>query len=99
MGGTRAIPSLDRGNSSVRSPAYRKYRGSARSTGKRTRRQASASRRGAASSLGFYEIQLYTNAAFASNLSFYSRRGYQEYRRGTPGRVTVSMRRRIDASA
>ena len=52
-----------------------------------------------ASSLGFYEIQLYTNAAFASNLSFYSRRGYQEYRRGTPGSVTVFMRKRIEVSA
>jgi N-acetylglutamate synthase-like GNAT family acetyltransferase len=51
--------------------------------------------------LGFYEIQLYTNAAFASNLSFYSQRGYQEYRRETvvPGSVTVFMRKRIEVSA
>jgi GNAT superfamily N-acetyltransferase len=52
---------------------------------------------GLAHSLGFDEVQLYTNAAFVSNLSFYSRRGYQEYRRGTivPGSVTVYMRKRI----
>src|ERR1700674_1620652 len=52
---------------------------------------------GLARSMGFDEIQLYTNAAFASNLAFYSRRGYQEYRRGTlvPGSVTVYMRKRI----
>src|SRR5271154_741135 len=50
-----------------------------------------------ASSLGCDEIRLYTNAAFASNLAFYSRRGYQEYRRGTvvPGSVTVYMRKMI----
>ncbi len=34
-------------------------------------------------SLGLNEVRLYTNAAFASNLSFYSRRGYQEYQRGS----------------
>jgi len=53
-----------------------------------------------ARSLGLDEIQLYTNAAFASNLSFYSQRGYQEYRRGTvvPGSVTVFMRRKIEVS-
>ncbi len=45
----------------------------------------------------FDEIRLYTNAAFASNLAFYCRRGYQEYRRGTvvPGSVTVYMRKSI----
>jgi N-acetylglutamate synthase-like GNAT family acetyltransferase len=50
-----------------------------------------------ARSMGFDEVHLYTNAAFASNLAFYSRRGYQEYRRGTvvPGSVTVYMRKRI----
>jgi GNAT superfamily N-acetyltransferase len=55
---------------------------------------------GLALSLGFDEIQLYTNAAFASNLSFYSRRGYREYRRRTvaPGSVTVFMRKRIEVS-
>ena len=44
-------------------------------------------------SLGFDEIRLYTNAAFASNLSFYSRRGYQEFRRGLllPGSITIFM--------
>lgn len=52
---------------------------------------------GLARSLGYGEIQLYTNAAFASNLSFYCKRGYQEYRRGTmvPGSVTVFMRKAI----
>jgi ribosomal protein S18 acetylase RimI-like enzyme len=51
-------------------------------------------------SLGLDEIRLYTNAAFASNLSFYSRRGYQEYERGSllPGSVTIFMRKRIKAS-
>jgi GNAT superfamily N-acetyltransferase len=50
-----------------------------------------------ASSLGLEEIQLYTNAAMASNLDFYRRRGYQEFRRGTivPGTVTVFMRKKI----
>jgi GNAT superfamily N-acetyltransferase len=50
-------------------------------------------------SLRFNEIQLCTNAAFASNLSFYSRRGYREYRRrGTvvQGSVTVFMRKQIE---
>jgi hypothetical protein len=56
--------------------------------------------RALARSLAFDKIQLYTNAAFASNLSFYSRRGYQEYRRGAvvPGSVTVFMRKRIEVS-
>ena len=55
---------------------------------------------GLARSLGFDETQLYTNAAFASNVSFYSRRGYQEYRRATivPGSVTVFMRKSIAVS-
>jgi N-acetylglutamate synthase-like GNAT family acetyltransferase len=50
-----------------------------------------------ARSLGLAEVQLYTNAAFASNLSFYSRRGYQEFRRGSllPGSVTIFMRKRL----
>ena len=50
-----------------------------------------------ARSLGLSEVRLYTNAAFASNLAFYSRRGYQEYRRATvvPGSVTVFMRKRL----
>lgn len=52
---------------------------------------------GLARSMRFGEIQLYTNAAFVSNLSFYSRRGYQEYRRGSvlPGSVTIFMRKKI----
>ena len=55
---------------------------------------------GFARSLGLNEIRLYTNAAFAANLSFYSRRGYQEYRRGSllPGSETIFMRKRIKAS-
>ena len=55
---------------------------------------------GLARSLGFDEIQLYTNAAFASNLSFYSRRGYEECRRAivVPGSVTVFMRKRLNLS-
>ena len=53
-----------------------------------------------ARSLELDELQLYTNAAFVSNLAFYSRRGYEEYRRGTmvPGSVTVFMRRMIKVS-
>jgi GNAT superfamily N-acetyltransferase len=56
---------------------------------------------GFARSLGFDEVRLYTNAAFASNLSFYARRGYEEYRRGTvvPGGVTVFMSKRIKFSS
>jgi GNAT superfamily N-acetyltransferase len=48
-------------------------------------------------SFGLDELRLYTNAAFASNLSFYSRRGYQEYQRGSllAGSVTIFMRKRI----
>jgi hypothetical protein len=45
--------------------------------------------------LGFAEVQLDTNAAFISNLAFYRKRGYQEYRRGTmvPGSTMVFMRK------
>ena len=52
---------------------------------------------GVALILGFAEVQLYTNAAFISNLAFYAKRGYQEYRRGTmvPGSTTVFMRKRL----
>ena len=52
---------------------------------------------GFARSLGLKEIQLYTNSAFASNVSFYARRGYHEYRRGTivPGTITVFMKKRV----
>lgn len=44
---------------------------------------------------GFLETRLYTNAAFASNLAFYARRGYEEYRREAmaPGTVVVFMRK------
>jgi ribosomal protein S18 acetylase RimI-like enzyme len=50
-----------------------------------------------ACSLGLDEIQLYTNAAMASNLDFYGRRGYHEFHRGTvvPGSVSVFMRKKI----
>ena len=50
-----------------------------------------------ARSLGVDEVRLYTNAAFAENLAFYARRGYQEYRRATviPGSVTVYMKKKI----
>jgi GNAT superfamily N-acetyltransferase len=50
-----------------------------------------------ARSLGLGEIQLYTNVTMASNLDFYGRRGYQEFRRGTvvPGSVSVFMRKKI----
>jgi ribosomal protein S18 acetylase RimI-like enzyme len=52
---------------------------------------------GIARSLGFEEMQLYTNAAFTSNIAFYAKRGYDEYRRGSiiPGTTTVFMRKRI----
>jgi|tagenome__1003787_1003787.scaffolds.fasta_scaffold20744530_3 N-acetylglutamate synthase-like GNAT family acetyltransferase len=50
-----------------------------------------------AHSLGFNEIRLYTNAAFASNLAFYAKRGYTEYERETfaPGVVAVHMYKAI----
>ena len=37
-----------------------------------------------ARSLNLPEIRLFTNAAFATNISFYASRGYNEYRRGGP---------------
>src|SRR5258708_2701186 len=37
---------------------------------------------GIARSLDLEETRLYTNAAFISNLAFYTKRGYEEYRRG-----------------
>jgi N-acetylglutamate synthase-like GNAT family acetyltransferase len=51
-----------------------------------------------ARSLGFDCVQLYTNAAFDSNLQFYARRGYQEFQRVTiaPGSVAVHMRKWIN---
>jgi GNAT superfamily N-acetyltransferase len=52
---------------------------------------------GIARSLGLEEIRLYTNTAFTSNIAFCTKRGYEEYRRGTivPGTTTVFMRKRI----
>ena len=46
-------------------------------------------------SLRLNELRLYTNAAFTSNLMFYSRRNYHEFRRETvvPGSVAVHMRK------
>jgi N-acetylglutamate synthase-like GNAT family acetyltransferase len=51
--------------------------------------------------LGLPELRLYTNAAFASNLAFYARRGFEEYRRATVvrGSITVYMRKRTGTSA
>lgn len=48
-----------------------------------------------ARSSGFDNVQLYTNAAFESNLHFYIRRGYREFKRVTvaPGSVAVHMRK------
>lgn len=48
-------------------------------------------------SLGFDNVQLYTNSAFESNLQFYARRGYQEFQPVTvaPGSVAVHMRKWI----
>ena len=65
-----------------------------RGIGDRLMRHAEALAR----SLGFDEVRLYTNAAFAENLAFYTRRGYQEYRRATaiPGSVVVYMKKTID---
>ena len=50
-----------------------------------------------AASLNIPEIQLYTNAAFVSNIAFYAKRGYQEYdRRIMPsGRSAVFMRKTL----
>jgi len=64
-----------------------------RGIGDRLMRHAEALAR----SLGFDEVRLYTNAAFAENLAFYARRGYQEYRRATviPGSVVVHMKKTI----
>jgi GNAT superfamily N-acetyltransferase len=50
-----------------------------------------------ARSLGLDEIQLYTNVRMTSNLAFYGRRGYQEFRQGStaPGLVAVFMRKKL----
>jgi GNAT superfamily N-acetyltransferase len=52
---------------------------------------------GIARSLNLEEMRLYTNAAFTSNVAFYEKRGYEEYKRGAivPGTTTVFMRKRI----
>jgi GNAT superfamily N-acetyltransferase len=51
-----------------------------------------------ARSMRYNEIRLYTNAAFAANIAFYVKRGYEEYQRGTmvPGSVTVFMKKSIE---
>ena len=48
--------------------------------------------------LGFHEIRLYTNAAFASNAAYYAKRGFEEYRRGSivVGSTTVFMHKMLD---
>ena len=50
-----------------------------------------------ARSLHLNELQLYTNAAFISNIEFYSRRGFREFRREPfpAGGVTVHMKKMI----
>src|SRR5262249_51403724 len=52
---------------------------------------------GIAMSLHLPQTRLYTNAAFASNLEFYAKRGYVEYQRATlaPGRTTVFMQKHL----
>lgn len=50
-----------------------------------------------ARSEGLEELRLFTNAAFASNLALYARRGFEEQRREeiVPGSVAVFMRKRL----
>ncbi|QQS11175.1 MAG: GNAT family N-acetyltransferase [Rhodospirillales bacterium] len=49
-----------------------------------------------ARTLGFDELRLYTNAAFAANVAFYAKRGYAEHRRTTAAiGTTVFMRKRL----
>ena len=50
-----------------------------------------------ARSLHLSELQLYTNAAFASNIVFYARRGFEEFHREPfpAGGVTVHMKKNI----
>ncbi len=47
--------------------------------------------------LGHPELRLYTNAAFASNIAFYARRGFTEYRRNpiAAGGEIVHMRKSV----
>ena len=51
-----------------------------------------------ARSLHLAELQLYTNAAFISNIEFYARRGFQEFHREPfpAGGVTVHMKKMIE---
>ena len=51
-----------------------------------------------ARSLRLAELQLYTNAAFISNIEFYTRRGFQEFHREPfpAGGVTVHMKKMIE---
>ncbi|MEQ1522032.1 MAG: GNAT family N-acetyltransferase [Aestuariivirga sp.] len=51
-----------------------------------------------ARSLHLSELQLYTNAAFISNIDFYARRGFQEFHREPfpAGGVTVHMKKMIE---
>jgi N-acetylglutamate synthase-like GNAT family acetyltransferase len=51
-----------------------------------------------ARSLQLNELQLYTNAAFISNIEFYARRGFHEFHREPfpAGGVTVHMKKMID---
>jgi N-acetylglutamate synthase-like GNAT family acetyltransferase len=48
-------------------------------------------------SMKLAETQLYTNALFASNLAYYAKRGYAEYRRQTmaSGSTAVFMRKKL----
>jgi GNAT superfamily N-acetyltransferase len=45
-------------------------------------------------SMGLAETKLYSNAAFASNLAFYAKRGYEEYRRATVSAGTIVFMRK-----
>ncbi len=53
-----------------------------------------------ASSLGLGEVRLYTNAAFASNIAFYARRGYADFlhERLVDGGTAVHMKKEIMAT-
>ena len=52
-------------------------------------------------SMRFAETQLYTNALFASNLAFYGKRGYEEYRTETmaSGSTAIFMRKKLAGEA
>ena len=52
-----------------------------------------------AHALGHDELRLFTNAAFVSNIEFYSKRGYEDTGREEigPGRTTVHMSKRLSA--